>query len=335
MIALHYKPHTRAGYQRTLGMFTDFLGKRSIASVTHLEIREFMTQVANEGATWSSSYRHLGILRSFYHFLNLGEIVSYVAPRMVKIRAPRRELPPVLSEKQIQQLIAATRTLRERAVVEFMYGTGCRLREATHLRVNEVDLDAGTARVSGKYGKVRIVLLTKSARRALRAYVGNRKSGFVFRQDRPVQTGCLAINGGHWVAYWIAYGRDRRNKQKKMKNLGRIELVSRADAKRTFKRLLVGVNLVPRYQLNKPLSNMAVQVIVRMAGVRAGLKNVGPHMLRRSFATHLYDHGASPEVIQALLGHVFLQTTMKYTRLSTGRLVKTFEQCHPRDQMNA
>jgi site-specific recombinase XerD len=108
--------------------------------------------------------------------------------------------------------------------------------------------------------------------------------------------------------------------------------MSREVAKQKFDKLLEGVNLVCP-AIDRPLSNTGVRMILREVGERAGLKNVGAHMLRRSFATHLYDHGAGLEVIQALLGHVYLQTTLQYTRLSTGRLLKTFEKCHPRGRM--
>jgi len=52
-------------------------------------------------------------------------------------------------------------------------------------------------------------------------------------------------------------------------------------------------------------------------------------MLRRSFATHLYDHGVNIEIIQKLLGHVYLGTTLAYTRLSTAHMAKAIDQNHP------
>ena len=314
-------------------MFVEFLGNKSIVSVTHWEIRQFMTRVSEEGATWQSAYRHLGTLRHFYDFLNLGGVVSYVAPRLVKLRAPPRNLPPVLSEIKIKQLFAATRTLRERALLEVFYGTGCRLREVARLRIEEIDFAARTARVLGKLRKVRTVLLTESAVRALQAYIGNRKNGFIFREDRPDPKGSLLVQDRKWFAIWRVYPRGQRKGIVKTKVLGRIDSVPQEVAKRKFNNLLKRFNLI-RPPWNRPLSNMGIQVILRNIGARAGMNNVGPHMLRRSFATHLYDHGAPAEVIQALLGHVYLVTTMRYTRLSTGRLTQTFEKCHPRNQLH-
>lgn len=332
MRALHYAPHTRRTYGRTVRLFREFLGSRSMASVNHLEIRQFMTRVTEDGATWLTTYNHLGTLRQFYDFLNLGGVVSYVAPRLVKIRPPTKRLLPILSEKEVQRLIAATKTLRERALVEVFYGTGCRLREVSHLRMNDVDLAARTARVTGKFQKTRVVLLTEGSISALRAYVGDRRSGFVFREDRPIPRGSLVITEGFWVARWKVYHRRFRKGSQKTKCLGRVDKMSSSEAKQEFDGLLKGVNLVCP-AIDRPLSNTAIRVILMQIGERAGLRNVGAHLLRRSFATHLYDHGAGLEVIQALLGHVYLQTTIQYTRLSTSRLLKTFEKCHPRGQM--
>jgi site-specific recombinase XerD len=129
MIAMPCVADTRSHNLRTIRLFIEFLGPKSITSVTHLEIPQFITRISQEGATWGVTYRHLGVLRVFYDFLNLGGVDSYVAPRLVKLRRPKRALPPILSEEKVQRLVTATRTLRERALVETFYATGCRLGE--------------------------------------------------------------------------------------------------------------------------------------------------------------------------------------------------------------
>jgi site-specific recombinase XerD len=330
MIALHYAEHTRQYAQKVLGRFNKFLEKRAISSVTHLEIREFLTHISAYGATLETTYRHLGVLRRFYDFLNLGGVVSYVPPRLVRMKHMKRTDLPVLSESDIKRLLAATRTLRERALIEFIYGTGCRLRESTHLRVEEINFENRTARVHGKFGKTRVLFLPKKTVIALRAYVGERTTGYVFQEDRRPQEASLAVVNGSWMASWVDYGRrvpcgcfslTRRN-------LGRIDEVSPETAHETFKKLLVGVKLT-RPVPDRPLTNSAVLVAINNVGHRAGLKYVGVHTLRRSFATHLYDHGAPIEIIQALLGHVYLGTTLGYTRLSQARMARTVDQSHP------
>lgn len=328
MVALHYARHTKRIHRRSIRLFIEFLGNKSISAVTHVEVRQFMIRISEEGASLSAVYRHLAVLRLFYDFLNLGGVVSYVPPRLVRMRRPAKTPTRLLSELQVRQLIAATKTPRERALVEFLYGTGCRVSEASHLKVEDVDLAGRTARIAGKFGKVRMVLLTESAIQALRAYLGNRQTGYVFQPERNVQKGCLSRTGGYWVASWTDYGAQGPKYPRIKKTLGRVDRVSYEDARTWFNDLMQRVNLLHPL-INRPLSNVSMEHALERIGERIGLKRVGPHMLRRSFATHLYENGANIEVIQALLGHTYLQSTMLYTRLSAGRLSNTFHSCHP------
>lgn len=79
------------------------------------------------------------------------------------------------------------------------------------------------------------------------------------------------------------------------------------------------------------LTRARVWAIVKEAALRAGInKNIYPHMLRHSFATHLLANGADLRVIQEMLGHVDIATTQIYTHTDTGRLTQAHRKFHPR-----
>ncbi|MDR1534652.1 MAG: tyrosine recombinase [Planctomycetota bacterium] len=71
--------------------------------------------------------------------------------------------------------------------------------------------------------------------------------------------------------------------------------------------------------------------MVKMAALKSGLtRNIYPHLLRHSFATHMLEGGASLRAVQMLLGHVYLDTTEIYTHVHRPHLMEAFTNFHPR-----
>lgn len=81
----------------------------------------------------------------------------------------------------------------------------------------------------------------------------------------------------------------------------------------------------------KRIDRQNIWQIIKSVAKEVGIqKNISPHTLRHSFATHLLENQADLRVIQELLGHSDIATTEKYMHLSTGHLRKSFDEFHPR-----
>jgi integrase/recombinase XerC len=80
----------------------------------------------------------------------------------------------------------------------------------------------------------------------------------------------------------------------------------------------------------KPISVPGVRWIINQYAERSALgKNIHPHALRHSFATHLVNSGCDVRVVQELLGHASISTTQRYTHVNTERLKTVYTKAHP------
>ncbi len=177
--------HTRRAYLSDVTQFAEFLGAgASPDKVSAVDVRAFL---AGLHATRHPSTlgRKLASIRSFFRYL-VREKQCALDPT-AGISAPRtpKRLPNPLPVDDCITLIESKRlpveepdekSLRDRALVELLYGAGLRVGELTGLDVRDVDLHRGDVRVSGKGGKERVVPLPEAAREALDRYLEQRRA---------------------------------------------------------------------------------------------------------------------------------------------------------------
>ena len=167
-----------ASYRSDLMHFSSWLGEQKFPPLIDVDELALMSFVAMLSKTLraSSQARYISTLRRFYRYLlERGQIRSDPTLRIAMPAKPSR-LPKVLSEVQVETLLAAPETetelgQRDRAMLETLYATGLRVSELVGLKLYEVDFDMGVVRVFGKGSKERLVPLGEDAIDWLRRYL--------------------------------------------------------------------------------------------------------------------------------------------------------------------
>jgi integrase/recombinase XerD len=173
--AARLAPRTVEAYRRDLFALADWLG-RSPATATTEEIERYLAELRAAGLSGATIARRVASLRSlFRHLVLIGAAETNPAADLDLPRRTRR-LPRALSPSEAERLIEAAagttpRALRDRALVELLYGAGLRVGEAVGLDKGGVDLDQRLVRTIGKGGKERIVPVGRQAVEALRRYL--------------------------------------------------------------------------------------------------------------------------------------------------------------------
>ena len=175
-------PHTISAYARDLAQLFGHLERAGVASpggVTAAHLTAFLLARARGGVGARSRARALSAIRGFFKFLRLERELD--ADPTAVVDAPRlaRKLPEVLSEGDVDRLLAAPdratpRGLRDAAMIETLYATGLRVSELIKLRVEDLDLGAGCLRATGKGRKQRLVPLGDVARALIGEYLAIR-----------------------------------------------------------------------------------------------------------------------------------------------------------------
>jgi integrase/recombinase XerD len=180
--------NTQAAYRRDLVHFTDWLGSRRLDGLGVRDLGDYLAALADRGLARASIARQVATLRTFFAFL---QVEGVVAESPAELISPGRRddfIPGTLSPEQVDRLLASpdatTPTgIRDRALLELLYATGCRASEVSALRLSDVHLAEMFCTCRGKGGKERVVPLGRRAIAALRTWIDGPRRDAAARAD--------------------------------------------------------------------------------------------------------------------------------------------------------
>jgi integrase/recombinase XerD len=274
--------NTVISYITDLTEYVEFLVRnydlKDPSLITKQHIRNFIARLKRKEDANSSISRKMSAIRSFHKYMLIEKLVDVNVAQGIHLPKKEKKLPVVLSVNEIDALMIAADgdnplELRNRAMIELLYGCGLRVSELLDLKLQDLHVNMGFINVIGKGNKERIVPLGEE--------------------------------GAHAIKRYLDFGRPKLKKQQDY-----VVFINSRGAK---------ISRVGFYKVLKKLT------------IKAGImKDVSPHTLRHSFATHLLENGVDLRIVQELLGHEDISTTQIYTHINKKQLKDVYDTYHPR-----
>lgn len=276
--------NTIESYSQDLQKFLAFIHSHNIKAMDDIKresIILYVEKLYKSKLSSSSISRNLVTIRSFFKFLESENIVKEDITEGLESPKKWKRLPEILSQEEIKKLLntpSAKSILgkRDRAILEILYGTGCRVSEVVNLKFSNLNLENSFIRILGKGNKERVVPIGAISKRILTNYLEDGRDKI------------KGARGSDFLFLNRSAGRVTRQGIWKM--------------------------------LRKYLKKAKI------------VKEVTPHTLRHSFASHLLQNGADLRIVQAMLGHADISTTQIYTHINIEQLKKNYEKFHPLSQ---
>ena len=287
--------NTLEAYRRDLEHCEDFLSgrKRRLDDAETEDLRAYLRFLTASGMAPRTAARRLSALRQFYRFLYEDRLRSDDPTTGLESPRQGRPLPKILSEDEVERLLAAARAdpspegVRLATLLELLYATGLRVSELVSLPLAATARDPRVLLVQGKGGRERLVPLSSPAREALSDYREIRASFLTSKEAAKRQ----AKNARAPESPWLFPSRGKSGH-------------------------------LTRHRVGQLLKELAVA-----AGIDPA--KVSPHVMRHAFASHLLDHGADLRAVQKMLGHADISTTQIYTHVLSERMKNLVLKHHP------
>lgn len=173
---------TVSAYESDLNKYVAWLQTHGIAKpddIAKQDVEDYIAALDADGESARSKARRLASIHEFHRFALAQHAVSADVAASVKAPKGASVLPDVLSVDEVSRLLDAAAVggstdpvvLRDKALLEFMYATGCRVSEAVGTNLDDIDLEEKVVRLMGKGSKQRLVPLGSYARNSVVAYL--------------------------------------------------------------------------------------------------------------------------------------------------------------------
>jgi integrase/recombinase XerC len=293
-----------------------------LLAVDHLVVRAYLAFLSERGVSRATVARKLAAVRSFYREMARQGLVAVNPGALVSTPKQEMRLPKPMTQDEVITLLDSAfgdspLEARDRALLEMLYATGCRVSEIVGADLGDLEMPARPRR--GARGAAQAVSeaggAAHGAGEAAGAAAGDDGMLRVLgkgRKERLVPVGRKAVAALARYLEWRGA-------------LGEGRPVRAADRDAIFLNARGG-------RLTDRSVRRILDARLRAAAVSG---HVSPHALRHSFATHMLDAGADLRSIQELLGHASLSTTQRYTKVTMRRLMEVYEKAHPRSGRGA
>ena len=174
-----FSPNTVIAYKKDLDQFSEYIisVEPVLLNVVHHHVRAWIVSLMDQGIEARTINRKISSLRSFYKFLQREDLIGN-SP-MIHVRAPRipKRLPVVITEQKMDILLDSQEVfsndfqgIRDRLIVELLYGTGMRLSELVNLSEDDINIYEQQIKVLGKRNKERIIPINNSIAKLIADY---------------------------------------------------------------------------------------------------------------------------------------------------------------------
>jgi site-specific recombinase XerD len=173
---------TLGTYEQVLRAYVAFLNEEGLKLCATDSLNKYLGYLYLRQIRANTVLKVLSALSKFYDFLvEEGECATNPVPNLPKPKKERK-LPVFLTEEETKKLLESAKAegtpldIRDRAILELLYATGCRVSELTSIKMKDVFLHRREIRVVGKRGKERLLLFSKRAKKYLEKYIEVRDS---------------------------------------------------------------------------------------------------------------------------------------------------------------